>query len=357
MAGCSSCRNKLVALVGLLSVALYYYTRDTTSTACQDFNSAPLTTPEFKNGGVSHRIVVVTDLDQHSLVQGGKKPTWRSFVHTGTITIKDDKVTVEWDEKEHEIKSQFSMGGRAMELSDLTVFDGKLLSIDDRTGIVYQITSDFKAIPWVFLNDGPGNTSKGLKGEWMTVKDCNLYVGGLGKEWTTTEGVFVNHDPMYIKKVSPKGHLEHVRWVDEYIALRKAAGVVDPGYMIHESAQWSEVHKKWFFLPRRVSENEIYTEATDEFKGSNLLIIASEDFKDITVKPIGEKGTGSRGFSSFQFVPGTNDELIVALKSEEKDGEPVGSYITVFNWKSGKVLLEDTKLRGAFKFEGIAFAF
>lgn len=51
----------------------------------------------------------------------------------------------------------------------------------------------------VFLNDGPGNTTKGFKGEWMAVKDNLLYVGGLGKEWTTSDGVFVNYNPMYIK--------------------------------------------------------------------------------------------------------------------------------------------------------------
>ena len=28
-------------------------------------------------------------------------------------------------------------------------------------------------------------TFKGMKCEWMTVKDEHLYVGGLGKEWTT----------------------------------------------------------------------------------------------------------------------------------------------------------------------------
>ncbi len=39
----------------------------------------------------------------------------------------------------------------------------------------------------------------GFKGEWMTKKGNELYVGGLGKEWTTTEGVFVNHNPMWIK--------------------------------------------------------------------------------------------------------------------------------------------------------------
>jgi soluble calcium-activated nucleotidase 1 len=36
-------------------------------------------------------------------------------------------------------------------------------------------------LPWVLLNDGPGNTTKGFKAEWMTVKDQHLHVGGLGK--------------------------------------------------------------------------------------------------------------------------------------------------------------------------------
>lgn len=57
----------------------------------------------------------------------------------------------------------------------------RLLSIDDRTGIVYHITSDNKVIPWVILGDGPGNVTKGFKGEWLAVKDRQLYVGGLGQ--------------------------------------------------------------------------------------------------------------------------------------------------------------------------------
>lgn len=51
----------------------------------------------------------------------------------------------------------------------------------------------------MFVSDGPGNTAKGFKGEWLAVKDGELWVGGLGKEWTTTEGVFVNHNPMWVK--------------------------------------------------------------------------------------------------------------------------------------------------------------
>lgn len=40
---------------------------------------------------------------------------------------------------------------------------------------------------------------KGLKAEWMTVKGTELVVGGLGKEWTTTTGEYVNDDPMWVK--------------------------------------------------------------------------------------------------------------------------------------------------------------
>lgn len=54
------------------------------------------------------------------------------------------------------------------------------------------------------------------------------------------------------------------------------------------------------------------------------------------------------------FSIGTNDQLIVALKSEEKDGVAVGSYITVFSI-DGTIILDETPLLGQYKFEGIEF--
>lgn len=239
-----------------------------------------------------------------------------------------------------------------MELSDLVVFDGHLLSIDDRTGVIYRIRGT-DALPWVFLNDGPGNATKGFKGEWMTVKDGELWVGGLGKEWTTTEGVFVNHNPMWVKKVTRDGCIQHVNWVDQYKKLRSAAAIEYPGYMIHESAQWSEIHRKWLFMPRRASK-QMYSEAEDETRGTNYLLKASEDFSHVEVQEIGEL-RGPRGTSAFAFVPGTADDIIVALKSEEKDGIPVASYIYIFNMQSGEILLDEQPLQGKYKYEGIAF--
>ena len=52
-------------------------------------------------------------------------------------------------------------------------------------------------VPWVILEDGPGSVPKGFKAEWMTVKDQRLYIGGLGKEWTSQEGVSAGRTVAY----------------------------------------------------------------------------------------------------------------------------------------------------------------
>lgn len=49
-----------------------------------------------------------------------------------------------------------------MELSELVVFNGNLLSFDDRTGTIYAIDLASKyAYPWVMLADGHGRVAKG----------------------------------------------------------------------------------------------------------------------------------------------------------------------------------------------------
>lgn len=52
--------------------------------------------------------------------------------------------------------------------------------------------------------------------------------------------------------------------------------------MIHESGVWSDVHKKWFFLPRRCS-SEPYNEVADEKRGCSVIISADEDVYDVKV--------------------------------------------------------------------------
>lgn len=71
--------------------------------------------------------------------------------------------------------------------------------------------------------------SPGFKAEWMAVKDEHLYVGGLGKEWTTTAGEVLNENPEWVKVVGCRGSVRHENWVSSYNALRAAAGIRPPG--------------------------------------------------------------------------------------------------------------------------------
>lgn len=69
----------------------------------------------------------------------------------------------------------------------------------------------------------------GFKAEWMAVKDMHLWIGGLGKEWTTTAGEFVNNNPQWVKAVGFRGDVQHENWVSNYESLKSAAGIKTPG--------------------------------------------------------------------------------------------------------------------------------
>ncbi|VDM71919.1 unnamed protein product [Strongylus vulgaris] len=146
-----------------------------------------------------------------------------------------------------------------------------------------------------------------------------------------------------------------IDWTDVFSRIRNAAGYPKPGYLTHEAVQWSDIHKKWFFLPRKASKT-IYREEEDQWKGCNLLITSCANlcsFNITEIEIIGYRHP-ERGYSSFDFIPDTNDELIVALKSEEVDGRKTKSFITVFSI-NGTVLLKDSRLEDEYKFEGIYF--
>lgn len=120
----------------------------------------PLSAPQRTPGGIRYRIAIIADLDTESRAQ--EENTWFSYLKKGYLTLSDngDKVTVEWDKDHSVLESHLAEKGRGMELSELVVFNGKLYSVDDRTGVVYQIEGT-KAVPWVILSDGDGTVGKG----------------------------------------------------------------------------------------------------------------------------------------------------------------------------------------------------
>lgn len=123
----------------------------------------PLSAPQRTPGGTRYRIAVIADLDTESRAQ--EENTWFSYLKKGYLTLSDsgDKVAVEWDKGHGILESHLAEKGRGMELSELIVFNGRLYSVDDRTGVIYQIEGT-RAVPWVILADGDGTVGKGESG-------------------------------------------------------------------------------------------------------------------------------------------------------------------------------------------------
>jgi len=333
-----------------------------------------------------------------------------------------------------------------MELSELTGFNGRLLTPDDRTGIVYDVLHDGKVLPWAMLTVHENDPSP-MKAEWATVKEQGskriLYMGGNGKEFCKkismapspeafisrfdmdgdkalskremgqikdffdrfitnlkdkekkmdpfalmdhdSDGLISNQEykrfvalkgatslqrkqnslplicgdkrPLWVAKIDGNGVVSHENWEGNYGKLRKAAGLQGPGWMLHEAVLWSKEAQRWIFTPRRAS-TEAYAAKMARTAGSNLMLLASEDFSDIVVRKIGVID-GKKGFSSLCFVPGTREKHLIGLKSVEdvdEAGKPViESWLGVYDIY-GAVVMEEVKLPwNDFKFEGVEF--
>lgn len=62
--------------------------------------------------------------------------TWQSWLKTGTLVLHSNKqVSVKWDAEMVELRSHIAEKGRGVELSELVAFNGKLYTVDDRSGI------------------------------------------------------------------------------------------------------------------------------------------------------------------------------------------------------------------------------
>lgn len=315
------------------------------------------------------RFATVTDLDQLSVVRDSKKPLFKSVLLPGMLTRDPDtnNYTIEF-EPIRTLTSKHNEAGRGMELSELTLYNNRLLAFDDRTGTVFEIlnTNEGKesfVAPRFVITEGSGDTDKGMKWEWATVKNGELYMGSMGKEYTNPDGSIANTNNLWVSILSPRGELRRMDWADKYTFVRAALGAASPGYCIQEAILWSSHMQKWIFVPRRISA-DAYDENTDERKGSNKLVMVDDKFTTSTVVEIKMKEVDPlHGFSTISFVPGSKDRHILAVRTVEEDC--VGgdenmckqrSYFMVFDVLTGDVLLEETKYpTDGLKFEGIEF--
>jgi soluble calcium-activated nucleotidase 1 len=316
------------------------------------------------------RFTALTDLDQLSLVdKASKKPSFRSVMLPGTITRNPETNRYSMQmEPTRELITKHNEAGRGAEFSELTIYNDRLLTFDDRTGGVFEILNqpDGKSsfcVPRYIITEGEGDTDKGMKWEWATVKNDELYMGSMGKEYTNPDGSVANTNNLWVSILNARGEIRRVDWEPNFTFVREKLGALSPGYVVHEAINWSAHLKKWVFAPRRIS-SEVYNDVLDEKKGSNKLVLVDENFKsaEIVEVQMANRQDGLHGFSSFAFVPGTKDRHALALRSVEEDcaGDDLDvckqrSYFVIFDVLTGEVLMDEVEIEEKLKYEGVEF--
>lgn len=152
----------------------YHYQQTKLSQYAVSYNDTyPLSPPLVTKKGIVYKIYVIADLDTNSKSQT-EDNSWISYLKVGFLTFnpRERTISIEWSQSGESDKlvtltSTMSCGGRGMELSELVVFNGKLYTVDDRTGIIYELdvvdesSNKYQLIPWVILPDGNGKQTKG----------------------------------------------------------------------------------------------------------------------------------------------------------------------------------------------------
>jgi len=322
------------------------------------------------DNGMAFPVALVADQDEASRTESG----WASHLAYGKLVYRGDEgaasYTFELSGEAPLATERGDKSGRGAEYSALEVFNGKLITVCDRTGNMDELVPaegfGFTIKPALDAEGNPINLPMGdgskknkpLKCEWSTQKGGKLYVGSTGKERTDDDGNIVHEGEMYIKVIDAAGAIEHVDWRGMYNGLRDAA-ICRPGagYIIHESARWSDVHGQWLFLPRK-SSRQPYDEVKDAHKCVNLMMCAPEGLGEAQGDKVALKDyltkSDLRGCSDFLFVPGTNDCHLFVVRTEETLEGAITTYCSVIDL-AANVLMGEMTLAADRKFEGAAW--
>lgn len=208
-----------------------------------------------------------------------------------------------------------------MELSELVRFRHLVLAVCDITGLVWKVqVSDGSVLQRHAIAGGNGDVSRPGKLEWATRKDGRLVMGSVGnRQMDTRTGAFLDRHSEWVKVLSSGGTIENSDWGPVFAALRTAAGVRGDGYLWHEAIEWDALSRRWVVLPRKRGFVTPFEPTRDESMGTNVLLVADEDFRRINVSSVGPLEP-EWGFSSVRRVPGMRD-VFAALKCREVGGE------------------------------------
>ena len=314
-----------------------------------------------------------------AISSGANPKAWHSMFWYGRLVYEGDRGECSYRilrDGEHEFHiDRGDSSKRGAEYSAIEVFDGKIITFCDRTGNCDELHLSLDRFSGktvvtsapvmdssgnrVCISMGDGSKCKPLKVEWTTQKNGKLIIGSTGKERTDDDGNVVHEGEMWIKVMEPGSYqISHIDARHHYRSLRDAAQ--GARYMIHESGRWSDYHKRWFFLPRKMSR-EPYDEIIDRSKCVNLMFTLPEPPLTTPLAPheigmqdiLGCTG-GKRGCSDFLFIPGTHDCHIFILRTEETIEDEINTYASVIDLE-GRTLMAECLVGKNRKFEGAAW--
>jgi len=277
------------AVVVLLACRASELPEDVCSGDCQEDPSRGDGLRHMSSTTRRHEFALITDLDKAS--RHPSKLTWHAWFRRGALRFETaaGRYHLDWLHTS-KLETSLSFKNRSMELSELVRFQEHLLAMCDITGLVFEVDpEEGQAFQRLALADGNGRSMKPFKAEWATVKDGYLFVGSMGREWTDDDGSVVHRDAQWVKRIDSSWHVQSLDWGQRFEALRAAVDAKLPGYLWHEAIIWDEGLARWIVLPRKESR-ETYSPTADETRGTNLLLLANEDFSVIETLRVLEVG-------------------------------------------------------------------
>ena len=247
-----------------------------------------------------HTFAIITDKDHNS--NGPDEGEWHAILRQGTLHLdaSSGNYSVTW-QGDTVLRTRTATKGRSMELSELVQYRHLLFAFCDSTGLVWKVQLPAgEVLQRYAIADGDGEQPKAFKSEWATVKDGLVWVGSMGRPYVLDDGTVLHRNAEWVKTLDENGRIENHNWAVEYAALRKAAEVEGLGYLWHEAVHWDAPSRQWFFLPRKRSLRQPYTSTADETRGTNILLVASEDFSSIRVLEGIGPAEDDYGFSSIR---------------------------------------------------------
>eukprot|EP00697_Spironema_sp_BW2_P006119 gnl/Spiro4/18515_TR9916_c0_g1_i1.p1 gnl/Spiro4/18515_TR9916_c0_g1~~gnl/Spiro4/18515_TR9916_c0_g1_i1.p1 ORF type:complete len:383 (+),score=135.00 gnl/Spiro4/18515_TR9916_c0_g1_i1:2-1150(+) len=282
---------------------------------------------------------------------------WRTVLSRGLLVqLSPDNFSIQWGEQ-ITLTTNFASG--PLHVRDMLYVNGALLILDGNSGTVFEVVKE-KLVPRHIIANGDGTMASPFLAQWMTMKDGDLWVGGLGHH-EDVEDPAHPHPHMWVKTVGRGGVIQHIDWEKNYqqLTLNYNGEEDDTSFLIHGAARWNRNHKKWFFIPRKGYSPP----PAQEYFTNPGILVTGDDFAAVDGFFLDDTDHNFE-FTAFDFVPNEvdedgNDSKIMVIKVPTKSDRTFGleSYVSILDISNQEIrpVMEDVLVPNAFDIEGLIF--